>query len=64
MSYLPSLSSMVTQVLGGLNMAGSDDVKVTLILSEPSTMLSSSMGIVTIREDVVALNVNSLLVTL
>ena len=64
MSYLPSLSSMVTQVLGGLNMAGSADVKVTLILSEPSTMLSSSMGIVTIREDVVALNVNSLLVTL
>lgn len=54
---------MVTQVVGGLNMAGSADVKVTWMVSEPSTMLSSSMGIVTTRDDVVALNVKSLLVT-
>ena len=62
---LPSLSSMMTLVLGGFSIeAGSADVKVTTIVSEPSNILSSSMGIVTVRDDAVALNVRSLLVTL
>ena len=61
---LPSLSSMVTLALCGFGMiAGSADVKVTMIISEPSNMLSSSMGIVTVWDDVVALNARSLLVT-
>jgi len=50
--------------LAGFNMAaGSTDIRVTLIVSEPSTMLSSSMGIVTIRDDVVALKIKLVLVT-
>ena len=65
LSCLPSLSSMMTLVLGGFSIeAGSVDVKVTTIVSEPSNILSSSMGIVTVRDDAVALNVRSLLVTL
>ena len=42
--------------------AGSVDVRVTMIASEPSTMLSSSISIVTVLDDVAALNVRSLLV--
>ena len=47
--YLPSLSSMVMLALDGFGMAaGSVDVRVTMIVSEPSTMLSSTMDIVTV----------------
>ena len=39
LSYLPSLSSMVTLALGGFTMvAGSVDVTFTVIVSEPSNM--------------------------
>ena len=49
LSYLPSLSSMVTLALDGFNMAaGSVDVRVTMIVSESSTIISSCMGIVTV----------------
>ena len=48
-NYLPLLSSIVTVALGGFNMAaGSTDVRVTIIVSELSTMVSSRMGIVTV----------------
>ena len=48
-NYLPSLSSIVTVALGGFSIAaGSADVKVTLIVSELSTMVSSRMGIATV----------------
>ena len=65
LSYLPSLSSIVMTALAGFSMAaGSTDVRVTLIVSEFSRMVSSSMAIVTTCDDVVALNVTSLLVKL
>ena len=65
LSYLPSLSSIVMTALAGFSMAaGSTDVRVTLIVSELSRMVSSSMGIATTCDDVVALNVTSLLVKL
>ena len=49
MSYLPSLSSIVMTALAGFNMAaGSTDVSVMWIVSELSSMVSSSMGIATI----------------
>ena len=48
-NYLPSLSSIVTVALGGFNMAaGSADVRVTMMVSEPSTTRSSHMVIVTV----------------
>ena len=56
---------MMTLVFGGFSIeTGSADVKVTMIVSEPSNILSSSIGIVTVRDDAAALNVRSLLVTL
>ena len=62
--YLPSLSSTVMLALDGFIMAaGSVDVRVTIIVSEPSTVLSSTMDIVTVRHDVAASNVRSLFVT-
>ena len=65
LSYLPSLSSIVMTALAGFNMAaGSTDVRVTLIVSELSRMVSSTMAIVTISDDDVALNISSLLVKL
>lgn len=42
--------------------AGSADVRVTMIVSEPSTILSSCTGIVTVSDDAAAINVRSLLV--
>ena len=49
LTYLPSLSSMMTLALGEFTMAAeSVDVRVTIIVSELSTMSSSSMGIVTV----------------
>ena len=55
---------MVMLALDGFSMtAGSVDVRVTMIVSEPSTMLSSSMDIVTVSDDVAALNVRSLRLT-
>ena len=54
---------LVTLAVGRFSMAaGSVDVRVTTIASEPSTMLSSSISIVTVLDDVAALNVRSLLV--
>ena len=53
----------MTLAVGRFSMAaGSVDVRVTTIASEPSTMLSSSISIVTVLDDVAALNVRSLLV--
>jgi len=47
--------------LAGFNMAaGSTDVRVTWIVSELSRMVSSSMAIVTISDDVVPLSISSL----
>ena len=55
---------MVTLALDGFSMtAGSADVRVTMIVSEPSTISSSSKGMVTVSDDVAASNVRSLLVT-
>jgi len=63
LSYLPSLSSIVMTALAGFSMAaGSTDVRVTLIVSELSRTVSSSMATVTTCDDVVELNVTSILV--
>ena len=65
LSYLPSLSSIVMTALAGFNMAaGSTDIRVTWIVSELSRTVSPSIGIATISDDVVALNISSLLVAL
>ena len=55
---------MMTALAGFSIVAGSTDVRVTVIVSELSRMVSSSMGIVTNCDDVVDLNISSLLVTL